>query len=114
MFGNEIRMGGFKALTKYITRRRSRPASSSPRRKAATAAKTAPARSCANSSAYGSAAQAVIPQLRELIDEFNAQCKRGEYPSGELNDRRVAAVEAAIKSIRAATTHPQLRSIKDK
>ena len=53
----------------------------------------------------------VIP-LKDLIAQFNAQCDRGEYPKGELNNRRVNAVEAAIKSIEAATDHPELRSIK--
>jgi hypothetical protein len=49
--------------------------------------------------------------LKELIVALNEQCKRGEYPAGELNNRRVAAVEEAIKAIEAATTQPELRSI---
>jgi hypothetical protein len=46
-----------------------------------------------------------------LIDEFHAQCKKGEFPAGELNDRRVSAVQDAIRFIEAATTHPDLRRI---
>ena len=61
---------------------------------------------------YGSAAQEAIPGLKALIVDFNDQVKRKEYPGGELNDRRVNAVEAAIKAIEAATEHPALRSIK--
>ena len=60
---------------------------------------------------YGSAAKGVIPELKELVAELNAQCERGEFPKGELNDRRVSAVQAAIKSIEVATEHPPLRSI---
>jgi hypothetical protein len=36
---------------------------------------------------------------------------RGEFPAGELNDRRVSAVENAIKWIEAATDLPDLRTI---
>jgi len=60
---------------------------------------------------YGSAAREAVPALRELIAEFNAQCKRKEYPAGELNNRRVSAVEEAIKAIEAAKDQPKLRSI---
>ncbi len=60
---------------------------------------------------YGSAAREAIPGLKEVIVTLNDQCKRGEYPAGELNDRRTGAVEDAIKAIEAATEHPELRSI---
>ena len=63
---------------------------------------------------YGSAAKGTIPALKAFIDELNAQVKRGEFPGGELNNMRVTAVEEAIKAIEAATTHPELRSIKPK
>jgi len=60
---------------------------------------------------YGTAAREVIPQLREVIDMFNLQCENREFPAGELNDRRVGAVEEAIKTIEAATNQPELRTI---
>jgi hypothetical protein len=63
---------------------------------------------------YGTAAKVAIPGLKELIDQFNAEVKRGEFPGGELNNMRVTAVQDAIKSIEAATTHPELRTIKTK
>jgi hypothetical protein len=37
--------------------------------------------------------------------------RRTEFPAGELNDRRVTAVEDAIQAIEAATMQPELRSI---
>ena len=61
--------------------------------------------------AYGSAARGALPALRELIVDLNTQCQRGEFPAGELNNRRIRAVKAAITAIEAATTHPELRSI---
>jgi len=57
------------------------------------------------------AACEALPKLKEVIVSFNDQCKMGEYPAGELNNRRVGAVEEAIRSIEAATTQPELRSI---
>jgi hypothetical protein len=46
-----------------------------------------------------------------LIRELNAQCDRGDFPRGSLNDRRVNAVQSAIAAIEAATTQPELRSV---
>jgi hypothetical protein len=60
---------------------------------------------------YGSAARQAVPGLKELIVQFNDQVEKRKYPGGELNNRRVTAVEDAIKSIEAATTQPELRSI---
>jgi hypothetical protein len=60
---------------------------------------------------YGTAAREAVPALKELIVALNEQCNRGEFPAGELNNRRVSAVEEAIKAIEAATTQPELRSI---
>jgi hypothetical protein len=60
---------------------------------------------------YGSAAREALPGLKELIAQFNEQCKKGEFPAGELNNRRVSAVEEAIKAIEAAKDQPELRTI---
>jgi hypothetical protein len=60
---------------------------------------------------YGTAARKAVPALKELIVSLNEQVKQGQFPGGELNNRRVAAVEDAIKAIEAATTQPELRSI---
>ena len=51
------------------------------------------------------------PGLKELITQLNEQCRKGEFPAGELNNRRVTAVEEAIKAIETATEQPELRSI---
>ena len=59
---------------------------------------------------YGTAARSVVPQLRALITDFNDQCRNHQFPGGELNERRVKAVEETIKAIEAAKDQPELRS----
>ena len=79
---------------------------------------TAPAHSFLSSSlvkeiaSYGGAARDAIPQLKELIVVLNDQCKKGEFPAGELNDRRTGAIADAIKSIETAKNQPKLQSFK--
>ena len=111
MFGNEIRMGGFKALTKYNFKEGIEVGILFAKTQGGHGSESRTGEIMKEIAKYGSAAKPVIPELKELISEFNAQCDRGEYPKGELNDRRVNAVEAAIKTIEAATDHPELRSI---
>ena len=60
---------------------------------------------------YGSAARPRIPALRDLIVSLNRDAERGEFPAS-LNKDRVRSVEDAIRLIEAATTQPELRSIK--
>ena len=52
-----------------------------------------------------------MPQLKDLIKELDAQCAKGEFPAGELNNRRTGAVADAIKTIEAAKDQPEVRSI---
>ncbi len=59
---------------------------------------------------YGTAARGVLPELRALIDQFNADWKAGGFPE-DCNKQRVASVEKAIKAIESATTQPELRNI---
>ena len=57
------------------------------------------------------AARGALPQLKALVELFNTEAKNNVFPV-DCNNQRVASVEAAIKSIEAATDHPELRSIK--
>ncbi len=111
MFSNEIRMGGFKALTKYnfkeaiavgVLLAKSQGGHGSERRTGEIMQELVK---------FGSAARGAIPGLRELIVTFNEQCARGEFPKGTLNYRRISAVEDAIKAIETATTQPTLRTV---
>jgi hypothetical protein len=111
MFGNEIRMGGFKALTKYHFKEGIGAGVEFAKTQGGHGSESRTGEIMKELVSYGSAAREAVPGLKELIVALNEQCARGEYPSGELNDRRVHAVEEAIKAIEAATTQPEIRSI---
>ena len=111
MFGNDIRMAGLKALSKYHFKEGIHAGVQFALTQSGHGSEHRTGEIMQELLRYGSAACDVVPQLRELIVALNAQCKRGEYPAGELNQRRVTAVEQAIKTIEAATTQPKLRTI---
>lgn len=111
MFGNEIRMGGFKALTKFNFQEGIEVGILFAKTQGGHGSESRTGEIMNEIAKYGSAARQAIPELKELISQFNAQCDRGDFPAGELNNRRVSAVEAAINTIEAATEHPTLRSI---
>jgi hypothetical protein len=111
MFGNEIRMGGFKALTKFRFKEGIEAGVHFARTQGGHGSESRTGLIMKEIAGYGSAARDALPALRELIGFFHAQCEKGEFPRGELNDRRVAAVEEAIRVIGAATDHPALRSV---
>jgi len=111
MFGAEIRMGAFKALTKCHYKEAIDAGVIFAKTQGGHGSENRTGEIMKEIVSFGTAAREAIPGLKELIVELNAQCKRGEYPAGELNNRRVSAVEDAIKSIEAATTQPELRTI---
>ncbi len=111
MFSNDIRMGGFKALTKYHFKEGIEAGVEFAKTQGGHGSQKRTGEIMKEIVSYGSAARGAVPELRELIVSLNAQCERGEFPKGELNNRRIGDVEEAIKSIEAATTQPELRSI---
>jgi len=111
MFGNEIRMAGFKALTKYHFKEGIEVGVIFAKTQGGHGSESRTGEIMKGIMGYGTAARQAVPGLKELIVALNDQCKRGEFPGGELNNRRVTAVEEAIKTIEAATTQPELRSI---
>jgi len=111
MFGNEIRMAGFRALTKYHFKEGIEAGVLFAKTQGGHGSESRTGEIMKGIVSYGAAAREAVPGLKELIVALNDQCKRGEFPAGELNNRRVAAVEDAIKAIEAATTQPELRSI---
>lgn len=112
MFSNEIRMGAFKALTKYNFVEGIDAGVAYAKTQGGHGSENRTGEIMKEIMKYGSAARGAIPGLKELIDQFNAQVKERKFPGGQLNNRRVGAVEEAIKSIEAATTQPELRSIR--
>mgnify|MGYP003874464313 CR=1 FL=1 len=111
MFSNEIRMGGFKALTKFHYKEGIEAGVMFAKTQGGHGSQKRTGEIMKEIVGYGSAAREAIPGLKELIVDFNAQCKRGEFPAGELNNKRISDVEEAIKAIEAAKDHPELRSI---
>jgi len=111
MFSNEIRMGGFKALTKFHFIEGIAAGVELAKTQGGHGSESRTGEIMKEIASYGKAAQSAIPQLKELVAMLNDQVKQGEFPRGELNDRRVNAVQEAIKSIETATTEPELRNI---
>lgn len=112
MFGNEIRMGGFKALTKYHFKEGIEAGIDFAKTQGGHGSESRTGEIMKAIASYGTAARSAIPRMKELIAMLNKQVADGEFPGGELNQRRVTAVEDAIREIEAATTHPELRTIK--
>ena len=111
MFGNEIRMGGFRALTKYHFKEGIEAGVIFAKTQGGHGSESRTGVIMKEIMGYGAAAREAVPGLKELIFQLNEQCRKGEFPGGELNHRRVSAVEEAIKSIEAATTQPELRTV---
>jgi len=112
MFGAEIRMGAFKALTKYHFKEGIEAGIIFVKTQGGHGSEGRTGEIMKEIAGYGSAAREAIPQLKELIVILNEQCKKGEFPAGELNDRRTGAVADAIKSIEDAKDQPKLQSFK--
>jgi hypothetical protein len=110
MFGAEIRMGAFRALTKYHYKEAIDAGIVFAKTQGGHGSENRTGEIMKEIVSYGSAARPAVAGLKEVIVTLNDQCKRGEYPAGELNDRRVGAVQDAIKAIEAATTQPELRT----
>ena len=110
MFSNEIRMGGFKALTKYHFKEGLEAGVEFARTQGGHGSESRTGVIMKELIGYGTAARDVLPQLKELIVQFNTELKNGQFPQ-DCNKQRVTSVQDAIKSIEAATTQPELRSI---
>jgi hypothetical protein len=111
MFSNEIRMGGFKALAKYYFKEGVLAGIELAKTQGGHGSENRTGEIMKEIVSYGTAAREGIPGLKELIAHFHAECEAGKFPKGELNNRRVGAVEDAIRAIESATTQPELRSI---
>ena len=111
MFGAEIRMGAFKALTKYHYKEAIDAGVFFAKTQGGHGSESRTGEIMKEIAGYGKAAREVVPQLKDLIKELDAQCAKGEFPAGELNNRRTSAVADAIKTIEAAKDQPEVRSI---
>ena len=111
MFGNEIRMGGLRALAKYHFREGIGVAVKFARTQSAHASEKRTGQIMTELLRYGKAARDTIPDLKKLIAQFNDHCASGQFPK-HCNDQRVASVEHAIQALQAAKDQPKLRTIR--
>jgi len=111
MFNNVVRMAGLKALTKYHFEEGITAAVGLAKTQGGHGSETRTGEIMKIITGYGAAARPQIPAMKDLIVSLNRDAERGEFPSS-LNKDRVHAVEDAIRLIEAATTQPELRSIK--
>jgi hypothetical protein len=111
MFGNEIRMGAFRALTKYRFREGMEAGVAFAMTQGGHGSESRTGEIMEALVGYGRAARPVIPKLRALMEMFLDEAQAGEFPGGELNERRVSAVREAIRKIEAAADEPGLRSV---
>ena len=110
MFSNEIRMGGFRALTKYHFKEGLEAGVNFAKTQGGHGSESRTGVIMKELITYGTAARAVLPELKELIVQFNTEFKNNQFPE-DCNKMRVASVEEAIKAIEGATSEPELRSI---
>ncbi|MCY2953641.1 MAG: DUF6288 domain-containing protein [Planctomycetota bacterium] len=111
MFGNEIRMGAFKALTKYHFKEGIEAGVIFAKTQGGHGSESRTGVIMKELIGYGAAAKPAVPALKDLIVYFNTECKEGRFPQGTLNKRRIDAVQEAVKAIEAAKDQPELRSI---
>ena len=110
MFSNEFRMGAFRALTKYHFKEGIEAGVLFAKTQGGHGSESRTGVIMKEIVGYGAAARDVLPELKALIDQFNAEWKAGGFPE-DCNKQRVGSVEEAIKSIESATAQPELRSI---
>jgi len=111
MFSNEIRMGAFRALTKYHFKEGIAVGVDFATTQGGHGSESRTGVIMKEIMSYGKAAREALPGLKALVVQFNAEWKAGGFPE-DCNKMRVTSVEDAIKAIEAATTQPELRSIK--
>ena len=108
MFCQEIRMGAVAALSKYHFQEGIRALALLLKNINGHGSDTRIPILLKQITSYGSAAKVVVPDLKEFITII----RNGEVPNHPVNLKKVSDTEAAIKAIEAATTQPELRSIK--
>jgi len=111
MFNNEIRMAGLKALAKYHFKECLPAAADLAFTQGGHGSESRTGEIMKIIASYGKAGKPVIPALRKVIENFNRDTERGDFPPS-LNLVRVGAIEETIRAIETATTQPELRSIK--
>jgi hypothetical protein len=110
MFNNEIRMAGLNALAKYHFKECLPAAADLAFSQGGHGSERRTGEIMKIIQSYGNAGKPQIPALQKVIENFNRDTKRGDFPPS-LNLVRVGAIEDTIRAIETATTQPELRSI---
>ena len=111
MFTNDIPMGAFKAMTKHHYQEGIEAGVIFAKTQGGHGSENRTGVIMKEIASYGSAAKSAVPQLKEVIVSLNEQVQKRDFPGGELNERRVRAVEDTIQAIEASKDQPKLRSI---
>ena len=110
MFSADIRMSAFLALTKYHYEEAIDAGVVFAKNQGGHGSESRTGKIVNIIASYGTAAKGAVPGLKELIDTLDQQTRNHEFPA-DLNLRRTNDVKEAIRSIEAATTQPELRTI---
>ena len=109
MFGNDIRMGAFRALTKYHFKEGIAAGIVFVNTQGGHGSENRTGEIMKEIASYGSAARDAIPDLQKVLAHFTKKVGKDNFPA-ELNKRRISAVEDAIKSIESAKDQPEIRT----
>ncbi|MDH4445545.1 MAG: DUF6288 domain-containing protein [Akkermansiaceae bacterium] len=109
MFGNDIRMGAFRALTKYHFKEGIAAGIVFVNTQGGHGSESRTGEIMKEIASYGSAARDAIPDLQKVLANFTRKVGKDNFPP-ELNKRRISAVENAIKSIESAKDQPEIRT----
>ena len=107
MFANEIRMAGLRALSKYHFKEGIRVSVTFAQTQSRHGSESRTGEIMKELLRYGTAANEVLPDLKKLIVQYQGET---DFPDW-ARKQKIASVEAAIKSIEATTTQPELRTI---
>ncbi|MCE9544691.1 MAG: DUF6288 domain-containing protein, partial [Planctomycetia bacterium] len=107
MFGNEIRMAGLRALSKYHFQEGIHVGVKFAQTQSRHGSESRTGEIMKQLVNYGSAAKVVLPELRQLVVSFKAEW---DFPE-DCRNMKIASAEEAIRTIESATTQPKLRSV---
>ena len=104
---NVIRMGAYQALTKHHFKEGIDAAIAFAKTQGGHGSEVRTVEIMKQLTTYGTAACRVVPELKQLISQFNYEYTAHSFP-GPCNIIRVTAVEQAIQAIEASTNQPPL------
>ena len=111
MFGNEIRMGGFKALTKYHFKEGIEAGVIFAKTQGGHGSESRTGEIMKEIVSYGTAAREALPGLKELIVQFNDNARRGNFPPANSTTGESPPSRRPSRPSKPPTDQPELRTI---